>query len=134
MGEIVALSAEDGHTLAAYRATPQGKARGGLVIVQEIFGVNSHIRRVTDGFAADGYVALAPAIFDRAEPGFMTGYRQEDIDRGRAVRMKIPLGGAIAEHAQERIPTCRCTSIPPATASIATSSSSGTSDRRAGPC
>src|SRR5437016_3779914 len=90
MGEIVTLSAEDGHTLAAYRATPQGKARGGLVIVQEIFGVNSHIRRVTDGFAADGYVALAPAIFDRAEPGFMTGYRQEDIDRGRAVRMKIP--------------------------------------------
>src|SRR5439155_26677276 len=102
MGEIVTLSAEDGHTLAAYRATPQGKARGGLVIVQEIFGVNSHIRRVTDGFAADGYVALAPAIFDRTEPGFMTGYRQEDIDRGRAVRMKIPLGGAIAEHAQEK--------------------------------
>jgi len=97
MGEIVTLSAEDGHTLAAYRATPQGKARGGLVIVQEIFGVNSHIRRVTDGFAADGYVALAPAIFDRAEPGFMTGYRQEDIDRGRAVRMKIPLADMVKD-------------------------------------
>jgi carboxymethylenebutenolidase len=124
MGDMITLTAEDGHTLSGYRAAPQGTARGGLVIVQEIFGVNSHIRRVTDGFAADGFVALAPAIFDRAEPGFMTGYRQEDIDRGRAVRMKIPLddmvkdiraavrvleGGGhkigVAEHAQEK-PRC----------------------------
>src|SRR5438094_10303206 len=97
MGEIVALSAEDGHTLAAYRATPQGKARGGLVIVQEIFGVNSHIRRVTDGFAADGYVALAPAIFDRAEPGFAVGYKQEDIELGRAVRAKIPIDDCVKD-------------------------------------
>jgi len=67
------------------------------VIVQEIFGVNSHIRCVTDGFAAEGYLALAPAIFDRAEPGFMTGYRQEDIDRGRAVRMKIPLDDMVKD-------------------------------------
>ena len=67
---MITLTAEDSHRLAAYRATPQVKPRGGLVVVQEIFGVNSHIKRVTDGFAADGYVALAPAIFDRAEPGF----------------------------------------------------------------
>ena len=67
------------------------------MIVQEIFGVNSHIRCVTDGFAAEGYLALAPAIFDRAEPGFMTGYRQEDIDRGRAVRMKIPLDDMVKD-------------------------------------
>jgi len=124
MGDMITLTAEDGHTLSGYRAAPQETARGGLVIVQEIFGVNPHIRRVTDGFAADGFVALAPAIFDRAEPGFMTGYRQEDIDRGRAVRMKIPLddmvkdiraavrvleGGGhkvgVAEHAQEK-PRC----------------------------
>ena len=51
MGRMVTLTAEDGHTLAGYRAAPQGTARGGLVIVQEIFGVNSDIRRVTDGFA-----------------------------------------------------------------------------------
>jgi carboxymethylenebutenolidase len=61
------------------------------VIVQEIFGVNSHIKRVCDGFAADGYLALAPAIFERVEPGFAIGYKPEDIERGRAVRMKIPL-------------------------------------------
>ena len=89
MGEMITLTAEDGHRLAAYRATPQVKPRGGLVVVQEIFGVNSHIKRVTDGFAADGYVALAPAIFDRAEPGFSIGYGPADIERGRAVRQKI---------------------------------------------
>jgi len=67
MGKLLPLTAEYGHTLAGYRAAPQGKLRGALVIIQEIFGVNSHIKRLTDGFAADGYVALAPAIFDRAE-------------------------------------------------------------------
>jgi len=69
MGEMITLTAEDGHSQAGYRAAPKGKPRGGLVIVQEIFGVNSHIKRVTDGFAGDGYVALAPAIFERVEPG-----------------------------------------------------------------
>jgi len=76
MGEMITLTAEDGHKLAGYRATPREKPRGGLVVIQEIFGVNSHIKSVTDGFAAEGYLALAPAIFDRAEPGFETGYRQ----------------------------------------------------------
>jgi len=89
MGEKLTLNAEDGHKLAAYRATPAGTPRGGLVIVQEIFGVNAHIRRVCDGFAADGYVALAPALFDRVQPGYETGYGQEDIERGRNVRQKL---------------------------------------------
>ena len=97
MGEMITLTAEDGHTLAGYRAAPKGKPRGGLVIVQEIFGVNSHIKRVTDGFAADGYVALAPAIFDRVEPGFAIGYKPEDIERGRAVRGKIPLENTVMD-------------------------------------
>ena len=97
MGEMITLTAEDGHKLAGYRATPNGKPRGGLVVIQEIFGVNSHIKSVTDGFAAEGYLALAPAIFDRAEPGFETGYRQEDIDRGRAVRMKISLDDMVTD-------------------------------------
>lgn len=89
MGDKLTLNAEDGHKLAAYRATPAGTPRGGLVVVQEIFGVNSHIRRVCDGFAAEGYVALAPALFDRVEPGYETGYGQEDIERGRNVRQKL---------------------------------------------
>ena len=97
MGEMITLTAEDSHRLAAYRATPQVKPRGGLVVVQEIFGVNSHIRRVTDGFAADGYVALAPAIFDRAEPDFSIGYGPADLERGRAVRQKIPLDDMVKD-------------------------------------
>src|SRR3990172_11045752 len=67
MGTFVELTAADGHRLAAYRCEPLGKPRGGLVIVQEIFGVNSHIRAVADGYAADGYLVAAPAIFDRAK-------------------------------------------------------------------
>ena len=89
MGEKLTLHAEDGHTCSAYRATPAGTRRGGLVIIQEIFGVNAHIRRVCDGFAGDGYVALAPALFDRVEPGYETGYTQDDIERGRNVRQKL---------------------------------------------
>jgi len=97
MGEFVNLTAEDGHKLAAYRAAPPGPARGGLVIVQEIFGVNSHIRRVCDGFAADGYVALAPAIFDRVERDVAIGYRPEDIERGRALRSQVDLSDMIKD-------------------------------------
>ena len=66
MGEMLTLTAEDGHRLSAYKATPAGKPRAALVVVQEIFGVNHHIKNVTDGWAADGYVSLAPALFDRA--------------------------------------------------------------------
>jgi carboxymethylenebutenolidase len=90
MGQTVTLKAEDGHQLDAYRAAPAGTPRGGIVVIQEIFGVNHHIRKVTDSFAADGYVALAPALFDRVERGFETGYAQGDIERGRAVRGKLP--------------------------------------------
>jgi carboxymethylenebutenolidase len=89
MGQTVKLKAEDGHQLDAYRANPAGRPRGGVVIIQEIFGVNGHIRRVTDGFAADGYVALAPALFDRIERGIELGYQQADIEQGRALRGKL---------------------------------------------
>ena len=89
MGEKLTLHAEDGHKCSAYRATPAGTSRGGLVIIQEIFGVNAHIRRVCDGFAGDGYVAVAPALFDRVEPGYETGYGQDDVERGRNVRQKL---------------------------------------------
>jgi carboxymethylenebutenolidase len=97
MGDTITLSAEDGHKLAAYRAAPTGAPRGGLVVVQEIFGVNSHIKSVCDGFAADGYVALAPAIFDRVERDFAIGYKPEDIERGRGVRGKLPVEDAVKD-------------------------------------
>jgi carboxymethylenebutenolidase len=88
MGQRLTLTAEDGHRFTAYQARPAGTPRGAPVVIQEIFGVNQHIRNVTDGFAADGYVALAPALFDRVEPGYETGYTPDDVDRGRAVRQK----------------------------------------------
>jgi carboxymethylenebutenolidase len=97
MGEKLTLTAEDGHRLGAYRATPAGTPRGALVIVQEIFGVNSHMKRVCDGFAADGYVALAPALFDRVERDYETGYTPDDVDRGRAVRGKLQIDQALMD-------------------------------------
>ena len=97
MGQMITLKAEDGHSFAAYRAAPAGKPKAGIVVIQEIFGVNHHIKNVSDGFAADGYVALAPAIFDRAEPGFETGYQPADIERGRAVRGKIDIGDMVKD-------------------------------------
>lgn len=82
MGKMIELTASDGHRLAAYRADPQGTPRGAIVVIQEIFGVNDHIRSVADGFAADGYVALAPAMYDRVQRGYETGYAQDDIQAG----------------------------------------------------
>ena len=91
MNRTITLTAADGHKLSAYEAKPAGTARGGLVVVQEIFGVNPHIRWVADGFAADGYDVIAPAIFDRAEPGVELGYEGADRDKGLGLRQKIPL-------------------------------------------
>ena len=82
MGQIIDLTAADGHRLSAYRADPAGKPRGAIVVVQEIFGVNDHIRKVADGYAADGYVAIAPALFDRIRPGIEIGYSMAEIQEG----------------------------------------------------
>jgi len=91
MGKEIRLSAADGHSFAAYQKTQSsGEVRGGLVVVQEIFGVNAHIRRVADGFADDGYEVIAPAIFDRAERGVDLGYEAADRDKGIALRKAIP--------------------------------------------
>ena len=89
MGKMIELKAADGHVLSAYRADPSGKPRGGIVVIQEIFGVNSHIKSVADGFAADGYLAIAPAMFDRVQKGFDVGYSPEDIAKGRDVRARV---------------------------------------------
>lgn len=83
MGKPLSLAAVDGHTLGAYRADPAGKPKGGLVVVQEIFGVNNHIRSVCDRAAAEGYVALAPALFDRISRDFQSGYSPEEVAKAR---------------------------------------------------
>ncbi|MEO8204174.1 MAG: dienelactone hydrolase family protein [Betaproteobacteria bacterium] len=89
MGKMIELTASDGHKLAAYRAEPAGKARGAVVVIQEIFGVNSHIKSVADGYAADGYLAIAPAMYDRVQRNYETGYTQPEIQAGLAVMQKL---------------------------------------------
>jgi carboxymethylenebutenolidase len=91
------LTAPDGHRLHAYRAEPSGAPRGGIVVIQEIFGVNHHIRAVADSFARDGYLVIAPAMFDRLEPGIELAYTPADVTRGRELRSKIPLPAAMAD-------------------------------------
>ena len=89
MGSMIELKAADGHKLAAYRADPQGKPRGAVVVIQEIFGVNSHIKAVADGYAKDGWLAIAPAMFDRVQRGYDTGYSQPEIQAGVVVMQKL---------------------------------------------
>ena len=97
MGTMITLTAEDGHRLSAYRTAPSGTAKGGLVVVQEIFGVNHHIQSLCDRLAADGYVALAPALFDRVEPGINLGYTADDIERGRSIRGKVDIADMVRD-------------------------------------
>ena len=89
MGTGVALTAEDGHRLDAFEATAEGAAKGGLVVVQEIFGVNQHIRGVCESFATAGYATLAPALFDRVERGVELDYDEDTFLRGRALRADV---------------------------------------------
>jgi len=93
----VTLKAADGHTLDAYRVEPSATPRGAIVVIQEIFGVNSHIRAVADGFAADGWLAIAPAMFDRVERGIDIGYTGADIERGREIRSKVSNDAALLD-------------------------------------
>lgn len=83
MGQHITLTASDGFQLGSYRADPATKPRAALVVIQEIFGVNHHIRNVCDRFAAEGYVAVAPAIFDRIERNFQSGYSPDEITVAR---------------------------------------------------
>jgi len=96
MGSMIDLTAADGHSFGAYRAGSEGAARA-LVVVQEIFGVNRHIRELCDGFAAEGYAVVAPALFDRVQRGVELGYGPEGVAAGRALRTKVPETGALAD-------------------------------------
>jgi carboxymethylenebutenolidase len=97
MGKMIELTAADGHKLLAYRAEPAGKPKGGLIVAMEIFGVNSHIRSLADGYAMDGYLAIAPALFDRAQRGYDTGYSPEEIQRGREMIAKVTIDDALKD-------------------------------------
>ncbi len=89
MGAMIDLTAEDGFQLGAYQATPNhGEPRGAVVVIQEVFGVNPHIRDVCDRYAELGYTAIAPALYDRFQPGFEVGYTADDIAQGRAMKTK----------------------------------------------
>jgi carboxymethylenebutenolidase len=102
MGQLIELTAADGFRLAAYRAEPAGTPRGGLVVVQEIFGVNSHIRSVCDGYAADGYRVVAPALFDRCARDFEVGYTAADVARGRELKAMAGIDAALLDVAAAR--------------------------------
>ena len=84
MGKQFTLTTTDKHSLGAYRADPAGTPKGGMVVVQEIFGVNHHIRAVCDRLAALGYVAVAPAVFDRFVRNFESGYTPDEIAHARS--------------------------------------------------
>ncbi|WP_341915103.1 dienelactone hydrolase family protein [Ferrovibrio terrae] len=89
MGAMTSLTAADGHRLAAYIAEPKGTPKGGVVVIQEIFGVNGHIKAVADGYAADGYYVVAPALFDRVQANVDLGYSADDVAAGREIRGKM---------------------------------------------
>ncbi len=88
MGETVVLTAADGHKLSAYVAMPGSKPIAAIVVIQEIFGVNEHIREVTDRFAAAGYMAIAPALFDRVGNGIELAYDSDGVAKGRDLKTK----------------------------------------------
>jgi carboxymethylenebutenolidase len=90
MGEFTTLMARDGHEFNAWLSAPAGAARGAVVIAQEIFGVNHHIRGVADGYAAAGYVTIAPCLYDRVRRGIELGYSEKETQEGRGYRLQIP--------------------------------------------
>jgi len=90
MGEMTTLMARDGHEFNAWLAPASGTPRGAIVVAQEIFGVNRHVRGLVDGFAADGYLAIAPCLFDRIRRGIELGYSEKETQEGRGYRLQIP--------------------------------------------
>jgi carboxymethylenebutenolidase len=106
LGKHFSLVASDTFKLGAYRADPSGSAKGGIVVIQEIFGVNHHIRAVCDRLAAEGYAALAPALFDRQQPNFESGYSPDEIANARKF-VANPDWGAMMRDTQAAIDEAR---------------------------
>jgi carboxymethylenebutenolidase len=103
MGKMIRLKAKDGHELDAYLTEPKGKPKGGLVVVQEIFGVTNHIKRVADQFASRGYKAIAPAMFDRVERNVTLDYSEIEKGRGYMQRLQWPNTLADLEAAADEV-------------------------------
>jgi carboxymethylenebutenolidase len=89
MGNFIDLTSADGFVFPAYVAQPAGQPKGGVVVLQEIFGVNSHIRSVADDYAAQGYLAVAPATFHRVKQGVELGYGPDDMAAGSALKAAV---------------------------------------------
>jgi carboxymethylenebutenolidase len=96
MGESIRLKSKAGE-IDAYLATPKGDVKGGIVVIQEIFGVNQHIRKVTDFFASQGYLALAPCFFDHIKPGVELGYTPDTMAEGRKLVMELGVDKAVQD-------------------------------------
>lgn len=99
MGEHVQLKAQDGHTLDAYVARPATEPIAALVVIQEVFGVNAHMRSVADGYAKDGFLAIAPALFDRIERGVELRYEGEDMQKAMALSRKLNMDNMLRDTA-----------------------------------
>ena len=97
MAKHIELTAADGFALKAYRAEPAGVPKAGLVLLQELFGVNSHIRSVADRFAAEGYLVIAPALFDRVEQDLELGYSPDDLKRAQQLRTHLVADKTMAD-------------------------------------
>lgn len=97
MGQTIEITAEDGHVLDAYRADPEGAAKGAVVVVQEIFGVNVHIRDICDRLAAEGYTAIAPAVFDRLRKGVEYDYDAAGVAAGRELVEELGWDGPVRD-------------------------------------
>src|SRR3954452_12148992 len=97
-GSMIKMTMTDGAEIGVYRVEPKAARRGGLVVIQEIFGINEHIKQVSDGYADDGYEVLAPSLFDREEPGFIAGYSQEEMQRAiKMARQTHPFDQSVAD-------------------------------------
>ncbi|GAA3919986.1 dienelactone hydrolase family protein [Luteimonas lutimaris] len=96
MGEQVEIEVPGAGEVGGWLARPAGAPRGALVVIQEIFGVNAHMRAVADGYAGDGYLALAPAFFDPVERGVELGYGEEGFKRGRELVQALGVDRALA--------------------------------------
>ncbi|MGA7673957.1 MAG: dienelactone hydrolase family protein [Rhizomicrobium sp.] len=96
-GKMIFMTMSDGKAIGVYRALPQGVRRGGLVLIQEVFGITGHIKAVSDSYAAEGYEVLAPSLFDREAPGFISGYSAEELSKAAALAYGAPLDQRVAD-------------------------------------
>jgi carboxymethylenebutenolidase len=97
MGEWKSIAADDGHDLSLYVARPEREPIASLVVIQEIFGVNGHIRSVADSYASEGFLAVAPALFDRVDKGIELGYDGDNAQKGMALMKQLDIAKAVLD-------------------------------------